>query len=84
MIVDVIERCPDPVVVAQSMGGFSAVMACDRIRVERLILVNAMVPAPGETPGEWWTATGAITARIAAAEAGGYGSEVDARDVFPP
>ena len=38
-------------VVAQSMGGFSAVMACDRIPVGRLILVNAMVPVPGGLPG---------------------------------
>jgi hypothetical protein len=70
MIIDAIESCAEPVVVAQSMGGFSAVMACDRVQVVGLILVNAMVPAPGETPGEWWAATGAIAARIAAAEAG--------------
>jgi len=25
---------------------------CDRLPVEQLILVNAMVPAPGESPGE--------------------------------
>jgi pimeloyl-ACP methyl ester carboxylesterase len=75
LIVDTIETCVEPVVVAQSMGGFSAVMACDRIPVGRLILVNAMVPAPGETPGDWWAATSAINARIAAAEAGGYDTD---------
>ena len=68
--------------VAQSMGGFSAVMACDRVPVGGLILVNAMVPAPGETPGEWWAATGAIDARIAAAEAGGYDTEFDLEVYF--
>jgi len=41
-----------------------------------------MVPAPGETPGEWWTATGAITARIAAAEAGGYDTDFDLETYF--
>jgi pimeloyl-ACP methyl ester carboxylesterase len=82
MIVDVIEGCAEPVVVAQSMGGFSAVMACNRVPTRGLVLVNAMVPTPGETPGEWWTATGAIDARIAAAEVGGYGSEFDLTTYF--
>ena len=82
LIVDAIESCADPVVVAQSMGGFSAVMACDRVPVGGLILVNAMVPAPGETPGEWWAATGAIDARIAAAETGGYDTDFDLEAYF--
>lgn len=64
------------------MGGFSAVMACDRAPVGRLILVNAMVPAPGETPGDWWTATGAVSARIAGAEAGGYDTDFDLETYF--
>jgi pimeloyl-ACP methyl ester carboxylesterase len=82
MIISAIESCAAPVVVAQSMGGFSAVMACDRVPVGRLILVNAMVPAPGETPGEWWAATGAITARTSAAEAQGYDTEFDLETYF--
>ncbi len=45
------------VLVAQSMGGFTAPLVCARVPVERLVLVNAMVPAPGETGGEWWTVT---------------------------
>ncbi len=81
-IMDAIGSCAEPVVVAQSMGGFSAVMACDRVPVRGLILVNAMVPAPGETPGQWWTTTGAIDARIAAAEAGGYDTEMDLATYF--
>ena len=51
LIVDAIRNCVAPVVVAQSMGGFSAVMACDQVHAHGLILVNAMVPEPGETPG---------------------------------
>ncbi|MDX6357529.1 MAG: hypothetical protein QOH37_583, partial [Nocardioidaceae bacterium] len=31
--------------VAQSMAGFSAPLACDRLDVRRIVLVNAMVPA---------------------------------------
>ena len=46
------------VLVAQSMGGFTAPLVCERVPVELLILVNAMVPRPGETFHEWWTATG--------------------------
>ena len=40
------------------MGGFTAPLVCERVPVELLILVNAMVPGPGETFNEWWTATG--------------------------
>jgi pimeloyl-ACP methyl ester carboxylesterase len=46
------------VVVAQSMGGFTAPLVCQRVPVELLVLVNAMVPLPGETGGDWWSATG--------------------------
>src|SRR5438874_1343701 len=46
------------VLVAQSMGGFSAPLAVDRLDVERIVLLNAMVPAPGETFNEWWDAVG--------------------------
>src|SRR3954469_11214610 len=40
----------DVTLVAQSMGAFSAPLACDRLDVRRIVLVNAMVPCPGETP----------------------------------
>ena len=42
--------------VAQSMGAFSAPLA--KLDVARIILVAPMIPAPGETPGEWWTTSG--------------------------
>ncbi len=51
------------ILVAQSMGGFSAPLACDRLPVSRLFLINAMIPMPGETPGEWWSNTGQSEAR---------------------
>jgi hypothetical protein len=31
--------------------------------VSLLVLVNAMIPTPGETPGDWWTNTGQPQAR---------------------
>lgn len=46
------------VLVAQSLGGFTAPLACERIPVALLVLVNAMIARPGETPGEWWRSTG--------------------------
>lgn len=56
------DRAP-VVLVAQSMGGLSAPLACDRLEVDELVLVNAMIPVPGETGGDWWTATGQEQAR---------------------
>ena len=69
------------VLVAQSLGGFTAPMAAQRLPVEALVLVNAMIPLPGETPGQWWDATGAVHAREAAAARGGYG-EFDVATYF--
>jgi pimeloyl-ACP methyl ester carboxylesterase len=48
----------DVVLVAQSMGGLTAPLVCDRLPVRLLVLLNAMVPRPGETGGAWWAATG--------------------------
>jgi pimeloyl-ACP methyl ester carboxylesterase len=45
-------------IVAQSMGAFSAPLTCDRLPVAELVLLNAMIPAPGETAGDWWANTG--------------------------
>jgi pimeloyl-ACP methyl ester carboxylesterase len=45
------------VVVAQSLAGFTAPLVCKQVPVALLLLVNAMIPKPGETPGEWWTNT---------------------------
>jgi pimeloyl-ACP methyl ester carboxylesterase len=72
----------DVVLVAQSMGGFTAPMVCARGPVRMLILVNAMIPRPGETPGEWWGNTGSEEARIAAARDGGYPAEIDLETYF--
>jgi pimeloyl-ACP methyl ester carboxylesterase len=49
----------------QSMGGFTAPLACARLPVRQLVLLNAMIPRPGETPGEWWEATGQAEAKRA-------------------
>ena len=51
------------VLVAQSMGGLTAPLVCDRVPVHLLVLLNAMVPRPGETGGDWWRATGQAEAQ---------------------
>jgi pimeloyl-ACP methyl ester carboxylesterase len=72
----------DVVVVAQSMGGFTAPVACARTPVRLLVLVNAMIPLPGETPGGWWGHTGWEQARVTAAQAGGYAADFDLATYF--
>jgi pimeloyl-ACP methyl ester carboxylesterase len=71
----------DVVLVGQSLGGFTAVMTADHLcrsgRPPRaLILLNAMVPAPGETPGAWWGNVGSEAARTAAAAEGGWSTDL--------
>lgn len=59
------------VLVAQSMGAYSAPLACARADVARMVLVAPMIPAPGETASEFWEATGqAAAARALAQEEG--------------
>jgi pimeloyl-ACP methyl ester carboxylesterase len=47
----------DLVVVAQSLGGFTAPLVCDRVPVELLVLVAPMIPVPGEAPAGYWSGT---------------------------
>lgn len=46
------------VVVAQSLGGFTAPLVCRRVPVELMVLVAPMIPLPGEAPADYWSATG--------------------------
>jgi pimeloyl-ACP methyl ester carboxylesterase len=73
LVVDAIGESIGVALVAQSLGGFTAAMVTDVASVGSLTLVNAMIPVPHETPGEWWEHTGALDARAAAAAIGGYG-----------
>ncbi|HVV09921.1 alpha/beta hydrolase [Amycolatopsis sp.] len=56
-VVDAIGDRSGVVLVAQSMGGFTAPLVCERIPVDLLVMLNAMVPAPAESPGDWWRNT---------------------------
>jgi pimeloyl-ACP methyl ester carboxylesterase len=53
----------DVILVATSMGGFTAPIVCTRRRVDLLVLLNAMIPVPGETFNAWWSNTGSGQAR---------------------
>jgi pimeloyl-ACP methyl ester carboxylesterase len=63
VVVGAVDGRSNLVVVGQSLGGFTAPLVCDRLAVRQLILVAAMVPAPGESGGDWWTNTGQEQAR---------------------
>jgi pimeloyl-ACP methyl ester carboxylesterase len=52
------------ILVAQSLAGFSAPIACERVPVELLVLLNAMIPLPGETGEAWWSNTGQRQAQV--------------------
>jgi pimeloyl-ACP methyl ester carboxylesterase len=77
-VVDAIGDRAPVVLVAQSLGGLSAPLVCDRVDVELLVFLNAMIPVPGESFGEWWTNTRQAQAR---AEAGGKDDD-DMFEVF--
>ena len=56
-VIDAVGERDDLVVVAQSFGGFTAPIVCERTSVELLVLVAGMVPSPGETAEELFAVT---------------------------
>ena len=77
IVKDAIGDRDDVVLVAQSLGGFTAPLVAASVPVRAVVLVNAMIPVPGETAGAWWDNTGSVRAREAAAGEGGYPREFD-------
>ena len=63
VVLAVIDSRRDVTLVAQSMGAFVVPLVCDSVAVRMIVLVNAMIPAPGERPGDWWANTGHADAR---------------------
>jgi pimeloyl-ACP methyl ester carboxylesterase len=72
----------DVVLVAASLGAFTAPLVASAIPLRSLVFVNAMIPVPGETAGEWWDHTHVIEARQAAAYVHGYSLEFDLAAYF--
>jgi pimeloyl-ACP methyl ester carboxylesterase len=62
-VVDAVGDRTGLIVVAQSFGGFTAPLVCDRVPVDLLVLLAGMVPAPGERPEDWPANTGLEEAR---------------------
>lgn len=75
-------RSSGVVLVAQSMGGFTAPLVALTTPVSAIVFVNAMIPVPGETAGAWWDKTGQAQARAAAASRNGYSAEFDLETYF--
>lgn len=70
------------VLVAQSMGGFTAPLVWPHLDVAHVVFVNAMIPRPGERAGEWWGNVDCAAAQREAALAGGYSPEFDLDTYF--
>jgi len=82
IVIRAIAKHSDVILVAQSLAGFTAPLVCMRAPVRMVVFVNAMIPEPGETAGEWWGATGAVEARERAATRRGYATEFDVGTYF--
>ncbi len=81
-VVAAIGESRDAVVVAMSLGGFTAPLVAARVPLRALVFVNAMIPVPGETAGAWWENTGWEAARTEAARAAGYDPAFDLDTYF--
>ncbi|WP_019806903.1 alpha/beta fold hydrolase [Saccharomonospora halophila] len=57
-VVEAMSGHDTPVLVAHSMSAFTAPLVCERVPVAQLVLLAPMIPAPGETAGQWWDNTG--------------------------
>lgn len=62
-VIETLEDRDEVVIVAESMGAFTAPIVCVRREVELLVMLNAMIPVPGETFTAWWSNTGSGPAR---------------------
>ncbi len=56
-VVDEIGDRQGVVLVAQSLAGFTAPLVAEGVRVDLIVLINAMIPLPGETGNQWWANT---------------------------
>jgi pimeloyl-ACP methyl ester carboxylesterase len=74
-VINAIGDRTDLIVVAQSFAGFTAPLVCERVRVDLLVMLNAMVPVPGEAPGEWWENTNHADALREQAERDGVAAD---------
>jgi pimeloyl-ACP methyl ester carboxylesterase len=57
-VADAVAGREDVVVAAHSLGGFTAPLVAARREVDLIVLVAAMIPAPGERFDAWWGNSG--------------------------
>src|SRR6187549_3388886 len=57
-VIEAVAEKQDLVVVGHSFGGFTAPLVAARLSADVLVLIAGMIPAPGESPDEWWSNTG--------------------------
>jgi pimeloyl-ACP methyl ester carboxylesterase len=78
--IDAVGERSQVAVVAESMGAFTAPIVCTRRPVNVLVLINGMIPVPGETFNAWWSNTGAVKAGAAYHASIGLSAEEAAKD----
>ncbi|MFI7117808.1 alpha/beta hydrolase [Amycolatopsis sp. NPDC049868] len=57
-VVNAIGDRGDLVLLGHSYGGFTAPLVAAKLSPRLLVMLTPMVPKPGESPGDWWGATG--------------------------
>jgi pimeloyl-ACP methyl ester carboxylesterase len=57
-VVEAIGKRTDLIVVAQSLGGFTAPLVCAKTRAKLLVFVAGMIPSPHESANDYWLNTG--------------------------
>jgi pimeloyl-ACP methyl ester carboxylesterase len=82
LVVKAVGDRADVVLVAQSLGGFTAPLVAQRMPVRALVFLNAMIPNPGECANDWWDNTGSSQARDEAADRHGYARGFDLETYF--
>ncbi len=70
------------VVVAHSMGTFTAAIAAERLKADRIALVTPMIPAPGDSPGSWWDNAGQPEEQAEMAEREGFDTGAGPMTIF--
>lgn len=78
VVVEAVGSRREVVVAGHSFGAFTAPLVADRLAADSLVLVAGMIPAPGESPDDWWRNTGYSSAvREQAARDGGLTGNPD-------
>ncbi|MGJ9423295.1 alpha/beta hydrolase [Aeromicrobium sp. CF3.5] len=74
VVLDAAAPLGDPselVVVGHSLGGFTAPIVAEKANAKQLVLLAAMIPAPGESTNDWWSSTGYMEAASAQSQRDG-------------